>query len=154
MYPYARRWLGLTFNHHEPSSRKIIGSDFDRNMTTDIVEKALEDAVSNRNVGNGLILHTDLGSQYTSNEYEEWLKELTITHSYSRKGCPYDNAGIESFHALLKKEHVYQRPTYQTFEEARRQIFSYVQGVYNNHRIHSALAYLSPVEFEKKILAA
>lgn len=76
-------------------------------MTTVIVEKALEDAVSNRNVENGLILHTDLGSQYTSNEYEERLKELTITHSYSRKGCPYDNAGIESFHALLKKEHVY-----------------------------------------------
>ncbi|HFJ7382060.1 TPA: IS3 family transposase, partial [Enterococcus faecium] len=64
-----------------------------------------------------------------------------------RKGCPYDNEGIESFHALLKKEHVSQRPIYQTFEEARRQIFSYVQGFYNNHRIHSALAYLSPVEF-------
>ncbi|HGC6085814.1 IS3 family transposase [Enterococcus devriesei] len=54
---------------------------------------------------------------------------------------------MESFHALLKKEHVSQRPIYQTFEEARRQIFSYVQGFYNNHRIHSALAYLSPVEF-------
>ncbi|RDG07023.1 IS3 family transposase, partial [Enterococcus faecium] len=60
-------------------SRKIIGYHFDRNMTTVIVEKALEDAVSNRNVENGLILHTDLGSQYTSNEYEERLKELTIT---------------------------------------------------------------------------
>ena len=72
-------------------------------MTTAIVEKALENVVSNRNVGNRLILHTDLGSQYTSNEDEKRLKELTITHSYSRKGYPYDNKGIESFHALLKK---------------------------------------------------
>ncbi|MBW9323970.1 DDE-type integrase/transposase/recombinase [Enterococcus casseliflavus] len=93
-------------------------------MTIAIVEKALEDAVSNRNVVTGVILHTDLGSDYTSNEYEKRLKELTITNSYIRKGCPYDNAGIEAFHALLKKEHVYQRPAYQTFEESRRKILN------------------------------
>lgn len=135
-------------------SRKIIGYHFGRKMTTEIVEKTLEDAFLNRKISSGLILHTDLGSQYTSSEYETKLKALEIRHSYSRKGCPYDNAGIESFHALLKKEHVYQRSTYQNFEEARRQIFSYVQGFYNNRRIHSALAYLSPAEFEQKILAA
>ncbi|WP_438734460.1 IS3 family transposase [Enterococcus sp. AZ128] len=84
-------------------SRKIIGYHFDQQMTTDIVEKALDEAVLNRNSDNGLILHTDLGSQYTSNEYEEKLNALNISHSYIRKGCPYDNAGIESFHALLKK---------------------------------------------------
>ncbi len=83
-------------------SRKIIGYQFDQQMTTEIVEKALDDAILNRTIGNSLILHTDLGSQYTSNEYEEKLKELGITHSYSRKGCPYDNAGIESFHALSR----------------------------------------------------
>lgn len=135
-------------------SRKIIGYHFDQQMTTEIVEKALDDAVLNRKIGNDLILHTDLGSQYTSNEYEEKLKELGITHSYSQKGCPYDNAGIESFHALLKKEHVYQRPIYQNFEEAKVEIFSYVQGFYNNRRIHSSLAYLSPSQFEQEILAA
>lgn len=135
-------------------SRKIIGYHFDRQMTTEIVEKALDDAVLNRNIAYGLILHTDLGSQYTSNEYEEKLKALNISHSYSRKGCPYDNAGIESFHALLKKEHVYQRPIYQNFEEAKVAIFSYVQGFYNNRRIHSALAYLSPSQFEQAVLAA
>lgn len=108
-------------------SKKIIAYHFDRNLTTAIVEKALDAAVSNRNFANGLIFHTDLGQQYTSNEYEERLKKLIITNAYSRKGCPYDNAEIESFHALLKKEHVYQRPTCHTFEEARRQIFSYVQ---------------------------
>nr|WP_270659908.1 IS3 family transposase [Enterococcus thailandicus] len=135
-------------------SRKIIGYHFEQQMTTEIVEKALDDAVLNRNIGDGLILYTDLGSQYTSNEYEEKLKALNISHSYSRKGCPYDNAGIESFHALLKKEYVYQRSIYQNFEEAKLQIFSYVQGFYNNRRIHSALAYLTPAEFEQKILAA
>lgn len=135
-------------------SRKIIGYHFDQQMTTEIVEKALDDAILNRTIGDSLIFHTDLGSQYTSNEYEEKLKELGITHSYSRKGCPYDNAGIESFHALLKKEHVYQRSIYQNFEEAKVEIFSYVQGFYNNRRIHSSLAYLSPSQFEQEILAA
>jgi len=113
-------------------SRRIIGYHFDLNMTTTIVEKALEDAVSKRNIGNGPILHTDLGSQCTSNKNKERLKKLTINHSYSRKGCPYDNAGMESFHALQKKEHVYQRPIYQNFEEAKVEIFSYIQGFYNN----------------------
>lgn len=135
-------------------SRKIIGYHFDQQMTTEIVEKTLDDAVLNRNIGNDLTLHTDLGSQYTSNEYEEKLKELGITHSYSRKGCPYDNAGIELFHALVKKEHVYQRPIYQNFKEAKVEIFSYVQGFYNNRRIHSSLDYLSPSQFEQEILAA
>lgn len=135
-------------------SRKIIGYHFDQHMTTEIVEKALDEAILNRNICNGLILHTDLGAQYTSNKYEEKLKKLAISHSYSRKGCPYDNAGIESFHALLKKEHVYQRPVYQNFEEAKVEIFIYVQGFYNNRRIHSALAYLSPSQFEQAILAA
>ncbi len=78
----------LSLNRHRPHSRKIIGYHFDRNMTTVIVEKALEDAVSNRNVENGLILHTDLGSQYTSNQYEERLKELTITIPTAVKAVP------------------------------------------------------------------
>lgn len=64
-------------------SRKIIGYHFDQQMTTEIVEKAFDDAILNRNIENGLILHTDLGSQYTSNEYEEKLEKLGITHSYS-----------------------------------------------------------------------
>lgn len=135
-------------------SRKIIGYHFDQYMTTEIVDKALDEAILNRNICNGLILYTDLGAQYTSNEYEEKLKKLAINHSYSRKGCPYDNAGIESFHALLKKEYVYQRPVYQNFEEAKVEIFSHVQGFYNNRRIHSALAYLSPSQFDQAILAA
>ena len=135
-------------------SRKIIGYHFNKEMETEIVIKALEDAILSRKLPTNCILHTDLGSQYTSAEYERKLESLGISHSYSRKGCPYDNAGIESFHASLKKEHVYQRPTYSTFEEAKIQLFSYVQGFYNNRRIHSALAYLTPSQFEQPHLSA
>ncbi|WP_257644684.1 IS3 family transposase [Listeria monocytogenes] len=153
IYTLADGWcyLSTIIDLH---SRKIIGYHFDRTMQTSIVLKALDDAFSKRKIEKGLILHTDLGSQYTSIDYETKLKAMNLCHSYSQKGCPYDNAGIESFHALLKKEHVYQRSAYSNFEEAKLQVFSYVQGFYNNRRIHSSLAYLSPNKFEQKISAA
>ncbi|MEB6016178.1 IS3 family transposase, partial [Enterococcus faecium] len=69
-------------------------------------------------------------------------------HSYSRKGTPYDNAGIESFHASLKKEEVYTT-SYSDFEEANRALFSYIEGFYNRNRIHSSIHYLTPQEFEE-----
>lgn len=135
-------------------SRKIIGYHFDQTMQASIVIKALNDALSKRKIEKGLVLHTDLGAQYTSIDYETKLSAMNICHSYSKKGCPYDNAGIESFHALLKKEHVYQRPAYFNFEEAKHHVFSYVQGFYNNRRIHSAIAHLSPNKFEQKFSVA
>ena len=128
--------------------RKISGSPFNKDMETEIVIKALEDASLKRELLNNCMVHTDLGSQYTSAEYEKRLKELGISHSYSCKGCPYDNAGIESFHASLKKEHVYQRSTYSMFEETKTQLFSYVQGFYATRKIHRALAYLTPSQLE------
>lgn len=73
---------------------------------------------------------------------------LTGLHSYSRKGIPYDNAGIESFHASLKKEEVYTT-SYSDFEEANRALFSYIEGFYNRNRIHSSIHYLTPQEFEE-----
>jgi len=68
--------------------------------------------------------------------------------SFSRKGCPYDNACIESFHATLKKEEIY-RKRYSTFEKARIALFQYIEGWYNRKRIHSGIGYLTPEEFEK-----
>ena len=94
-----------------------------------------------------MILHTDLGSQYTSLEYEEWLATNKIRHSYSRKGMPYDNVGIESFHDSLKKEEVYTT-SYLDFEEANQALFSYIEEFYNRNRIHSSINYLTPHEFE------
>ncbi|MET1929292.1 DDE-type integrase/transposase/recombinase, partial [Enterococcus faecium] len=72
----------------------------------------------NQTPSENLIIHSDLGSQYTSEAYEAKLNELNIRHSFSRKGCPYDNAGIESFHASLKKEEVYPSKAYENFEAA------------------------------------
>lgn len=116
-------------------------------MTVDCVLKALHQAKQRYDIPKGLILHTDLGSQYTASEVEEWLVKNNIRYSYSRKGTPYDNAGIESFHASLKKEEVYTT-NYSDFEEANRALFSYIEGFYNRNRIHSSIDYLTPQEFE------
>jgi putative transposase len=128
-------------------SRKIIGYCFSRQMTTDTVLTALENAYSEQKPISDLILHTDLGSQYTSMEFEERLQELGIQHSFSRKGCPYDNACIESFHAILKKEEV-NHVQYLDFESAKLALFRYIEGWYNRKRIHGSIGYMTPQAFE------
>lgn len=129
-------------------TKKIIGYKFARKMTVDIVLEAMENAVQAQNPGPGVIVHTDLGTQYTSEAFQEQLKKYEMIPSFSRKGCPYDNACIESFHATLKKEEVY-RKRYSTFENARIALFQYIEGWYNRKRIHSGIGYLTPDEFEK-----
>ncbi|WP_162258280.1 integrase core domain-containing protein, partial [Liquorilactobacillus ghanensis] len=98
----------------------------------------------------GLILHTDLGSQYRSDALETALKQHAIRHSYSKRGYPYDNSVVESFHASFKKEEVYQR-TYKDYHEANLAQFSYIEGFYNSRRIISADGYLTPDEKEKLV---
>ena len=95
-----------------------------------------------------LIFHSDLGLQYTSNDMKELCYNLNITQSFNQKGCPYDNACIESFHAIIKKEEIY-RNIYKTFEEAKIAIFKYIESWYNNKRLHSSIDYKTPNEFEK-----
>ena len=112
-------------------------------MTAQLVIDAFEKAQEERKVENGMIFHSDLGSQYTSNEYENLLLEKNVKHSYSKKGYPYDNASMESFNAILKKEEVNVN-TYETFNEARLAIFEFIKGLYNNTRIHSSLDYKTP----------
>ncbi|MGM0304069.1 hypothetical protein IGI66_003734 [Enterococcus sp. AZ048] len=128
-------------------TKKIISYTFSKRMTVDCVIQTLNKAKKHYPIPEGMILHTDLGSQYTAIDVENWLKSNKIRHSYSRKGTPYDNAGIESFHASLKKEEVYTT-TYSDFEEANRSLFSYIEGFYNRNRIHSSIGYLTPQEFE------
>ena len=96
----------------------------------------------------GLILHSDLGSQYTSRLFEAYLEDKRILHSFSRKCNPYDNACIESFHSALKKEEIYLN-TYQDFKEAKRAIFEYIESWYNLKRIHSAIDYMTPQQREE-----
>ncbi|MGL5052617.1 MAG: transposase [Cetobacterium sp.] len=96
------------------------------------------------------IVHTDRGSQYTSNIYSETVLSLGAKLSYSRKGNPYDNACIESFHSVLKKESIYQLKI-RTFQETKESLFKYIEGWYNSRRIQKKLGYLSPLEFSKKL---
>lgn len=129
-------------------TKKVVGYKFSRTMTTEIVLDALENAVQSQNPGPGLIIHTDLGTQYTSEVFQEQLQKHEMIPSFSRKGCPYDNACIESFHATLKKEEVY-RTKYESFEIARMALFQYIEGWYNRKRIHGSIGFVTPDEYEK-----
>ena len=124
---------------------KVVGWSYGLDMTDDLVIDAFNKAIVNRGLNKDGIFHSDRGSQYTSNDYENLLSKLQINHSYSKKGCPYDNASMESFNAILKKEEVNVN-TYKTFNEARLAIFEFIESWYNNRRIHSTLGYITPNE--------
>ena len=117
---------------------KVVGWAYGKNMTDDLVIEALKKALVNRGLNKEGIFHSDRGSQYTSNDFEQLLKELEIKHSYSKKGYPYDNASMESFNAILKKEEVNVN-NYETFDEAKIAIFEFIESWYNNKRIYSTL---------------
>ena len=134
-------------------TKKIVGYKFGRKMTVELVLEAMENAVQDQNPAPGLIVHTDLGTQYTSEDFQKQLKKHGMIPSFSRKGCPYDNACIESFHATLKKEEVY-RTRYDSFETARVALFKYIEGWYNRKRIHGSIGYLTPDAYEKICRAA
>ena len=122
---------------------KIIGWSYNTSMTDDLVTDAFKKAMLNRGLNKDGIFHSDRGSQYTSNDFEELLKTFEIKHSYSKKGCPYDNASMESFNAILKKEEVNVN-NYETFNEAKLAIFEFIESWYNNLRIHGTLGYITP----------
>ena len=122
---------------------KVVGWSYGMNMTDDLVIDAFNKAMINRKLNKDGIFHSDRGSQYTSNDFEKLLKELEIKHSYSKKGYPYDNASMESFNAILKKEEVNVN-NYETFNEAKLAIFEFIESWYNNQRIHSTIGYITP----------
>jgi putative transposase len=134
-------------------SRKIVGWSMDSSASRRIVLGALEMAVVSRKPAAGLIHHSDRGSQYASNDYRKALAEHGMLCSMSRKGDCWDNAVMESFYRTLKNELVHQRD-YATREQARREIFEYVEMFYNRQRIHSYLGYMSPVDYEAQRKAA
>ena len=124
---------------------KVVGWAYGLSMTDTLVIEAFNKALINRGLNKDGIFHSDRGSQYTSNNYEKLLQDLKIKHSYSKKGYPYDNASMESFNAILKKEEVNVN-SYKTFNEARLAIFEFIESWYNNKRIHSTLGYITPNE--------
>ena len=133
--------------------RKIIGYAYGKHMTADLALEAVKNACLNVKNTAGIIIHSDLGSQYTSDLFESYLKKRGFIHSFSRKGNPYDNACIESFHSVMKKEEIYLN-TYQDFEECRKALFEYIESWYNRQRIHSALGYKTPQQVEDEAILA
>lgn len=134
-------------------TRKIIGYAYGKEITSELAKKAVENACLNVYDTKGIILHSDLGVQYTSQLFESYIKSKGILHSFSRKGNPYDNACIESFHAVLKKEEIY-RNIYQDFNEANRAIFEYIESWYNRIRIHSSIDFMTPQQKEDEALGS
>lgn len=133
--------------------RRIVGWSMDKRMTKKLVIDALDMAVKDRRPGPGVLHHSDRGSQYASDDYQARLKKHGMICSMSRKGNCWDNAVMESFYRSLKVECVYLQK-YKTREEARRDIFTYIELFYNRVRRHSYLGYLSPDEYERMLLAA
>jgi len=130
-------------------SRRVVGWSMDKNMKTELVLSALDMAIKLRGITKGLIFHSDRGSQYRSNDFVARLKKLEFVQSMSRKGNCWDNACAESFFKSLKSDLFYGR-SIKSYEEAKSCIFEYIEVTYNRERRHSAIGYMSPVEFERK----
>ena len=128
-------------------SRRVIGWALGRTLEAELAVAALRMALLERQPAPGLVHHSDRGVQYASLDYTGMLKQHQVIISMSRKGNPYDNAACESFMKTLKYEEVY-RNEYRDFQEARASIGEFLECVYNQKRLHSALGYLPPAEFE------
>ena len=131
-------------------SRRVIGWALDRTLEDELTLAALQMAIARRVIHPGLVHHSDRGSQYASNDYTDLLKDHGIDISMSRKANPWDNAACESFMKTLKYEEVH-RNEYRNLGEARAAIQEFLEKVYNRKRLHSALGYLPPVEFERDL---
>ena len=129
-------------------SRRVVGWSMQASMTSQLVADALMMAVWRRGKPVALLHHSDQGSQYTSEHFQELLKEQGITCSMSREGEVWDNSAMESFFSSLKTERT-ARKVYRTREQARADVFDYIERFYNPTRRHSTLGYVSPVQFEK-----
>lgn len=130
-------------------SRRIIGWATSDEQRTGLAAEALEMAIRARRPGEGLLHHSDRGTQYASEDYQALLERHGIRCSMSRSGNCWDNASMESFFKTFKVELVYQEH-YATREEARKSIYEYIDLFYNRQRLHSSLGYRSPVEFENQ----
>ncbi|MFD1205685.1 IS3 family transposase, partial [Sporosarcina contaminans] len=128
--------------------RRVIGWYMSDRMTKELVITALKRAIGRQAPSEDLIHHSDRGSQYASHDYQNILRGYRITTSMSRKGNCYDNACIESFHSIIKRELIYLE-TYKTRQQAKDSIVEYIECFYNKNRIHSTNDYLSPIDKEK-----
>jgi putative transposase len=129
-------------------SRKIVGWHMSDRMTKELALQALQQAHGHQQPDTTVLHHSDRGSQYASHDYQKQLQTYSMIGSMSRKGNCCDNACIESFHNLIKKELIYLNK-YETREEAQKSIFEYIEVFYYNERIHSSIGYATPSDFER-----
>ena len=134
-------------------SRKVVGWALSSRLTTPLVLEALRMAYWRRKPAQGLIHHSDRGSQYAAHDYQGQLKTFGLIPSMSRKGDCYDNAVVESFFHTLKTELIGDQ-VYTIREEARRAVIDYIEMFYNSRRLHSFLGYATPNDFEKNFTLA
>jgi transposase InsO family protein len=134
-------------------SRRVIGWELSNSLSAEVALSALRQALQERHFAPGLVHHSDRGVQYAAYDYTQLLREHKIQISMSRRGNPYDNARAESFIKTLKYEEVY-RADYRDQRDVRNSIGRFLEKVYNQKRRHSALRYLAPVEFERRLLKA
>jgi putative transposase len=134
-------------------SRRIVGWSMGASLHRDLVIQALLMAVWNRRPKNIVLVHSNQGSQFGSDDWVRFCRDHGLERSMSRRGNCYDNAAIESFFGSLKKERV-RRRSYQTRAGARADIFDYIEVFYNRKRRYKYLDYMSPVEYEEKLMAS
>lgn len=143
-------YLAVILDAH---SRRVIGWHVDDTLADSLTIAALRMALSQRPVRPGLVHHSDRGVQYASRDYTQLLKDHHIEISMSRKGNPWDNAACESFMKTLKYEEVH-RTEYRNLGDARARIGLFLEQVYNAKRLHSALQYMAPNEFERQLASS
>ena len=131
-------------------TRRIVGWSLSAEMTAEIVISALKKAISKGLIKRGALVHSDRGSQYASNEFRGLLQTNGLRQSMSAAGNCYDNAQAESFFSRFKAELV-EDGVFEDLEQARSEVFSYIEGYYNRVRLHSGLGYKSPMEYELEL---
>ena len=134
-------------------TRKLVGWALGSRMTNDLVLSALDQAYKAKKPPQGLMHHSDRGSQYASETYRKRLQTYKMISSMSRKGNCYDNADIEAFHSTIKRELIYQTK-FATRQEAYDAIYEYIEFYYNRKRTHSSLGFFSPDQFESRYYAS
>jgi putative transposase len=139
-WAYLAVWMDLY-------SRRVVGWHLERHMREELVITALNKAIQTRSIKAGLVVHSDRGGQYAGGVFRKLLGKRKIQQSMSRADDPYDNAAMESFFSRLKAE-LLEDGMFEDLEDARTEIFEYIEMYYNTHRLHSSLNYQSPRQYE------